>query len=423
LIPIVNLLQAPTPAGDWVQNTQASRLATVDNDVLSAFAQLNWHVSDVFTLQLGGRVTKDERDGSRTLSITDLNFNPLAPEKIAAPIVYGGLFGITSTDLVELTQSPSPLLSGQANALVYGIPGVVPGLGVLPVEGSRNKTKFSPEVKLVWDVGDNTLWYVSWSEGFKSGSFDFRANNKNFYSNMEESFEFEDEEATNFELGGKFTLAGGALELNIAAFQTEYKDLQISIFDGSLGFNVGNAASADISGMELDWRWAATEFLTISGGMAYLDFEFSDFENGQCYFGAVSDVTLNGVALCNYKGRENQMVSDFQTNVNFDIDIPVGQSLRMHALFNIFYTDDYHASATYDPALVQDSYTAINARLGLGDQDGRWEVALFAKNLTDEKVLSFGADAPLSGSTFAAKSNYAFYNPGRTVAIQTVFRF
>ena len=49
---------------------------------------------------------------------------------------------------------------------------------------------------------------------------------------MEESFEFEDEEATNFELGGKFTLAGGALELNIAAFQTEYKDLQISIFDG-----------------------------------------------------------------------------------------------------------------------------------------------------------------------------------------------
>jgi len=423
LIPIVNLLQQPTPAGDWVVNTQASRLASVENDVLSAFAQLNWHVSDTFTLQLGGRVTKDERDGSRTLSITDLNFAPLPAAQIAAPIVYGGLFGITSIDLVELTQSPSPVLSGQANALVYGVPGVVPGLGVLPVEGSRDKTKFSPEVKLIWDVGDNALWYVSWSEGFKSGSFDFRANNRNFYDTVEESFEFEDEEATNFELGGKFTLAGGALELNIAAFQTEYKDLQISIFDGSLGFNVGNAASADISGMELDWRWAATEFLTISGGMAYLDFEFSDFENGQCYFGAVSDVTLNGVALCNYKGKENQMVSDFQTNVNFDIDIPVGQSLRLHALFNVFYTDDYHASATFDPALVQDSYTALNARLGLGDRDGRWEVALFAKNLTDEKVLTFGGDAPLSGSTFAAKSNYALYNPGRTMALQAIFRY
>ena len=438
LVPIVNLLSPGN--GDIIPNTQASRLANVENDVLSAFAQLNWHVSDSFTLQLGGRVTKDERDGNRTLTIKTLDFADLPAEQLTSPFVYANLFGITSTNLVAMSQSPAPQLSVPANAfLFYGwmdvegqsVPCTAasdpancsPALGVLPVEGSRDKTKFSPEVKLVWNIGDNALWYLSWSEGFKSGSFDFRANNKNFYADMEESFEFEDEEATNFELGGKFTLAGGALELNVAAFQTEYKDLQVSLFDGSLGFNVGNAASADISGMELDWRWAATEFLTISGGMAYLDFEFTDFENGQCYFGAVSDVTVNGVALCSYKGNENQMVSDFQTNLNFDIDVPVGRSLRLHALFNVFYTDDYHASATFDPALVQDSYTALNARLGLGDQDGGWEVALFAKNLTDEKVLTFGGDAPLSGSTFFAKSNYAFYNPGRTMTLQGIFRF
>ena len=225
------------------------------------------------------------------------DFSALPPAQITAPLVYGGLFGITSTDLVALTQAPIPELSGPANALVYGVdpavgicmsedPACVGGLGVLPVEGSRDTTKFSPEVKLVWDVGMDNLMYFSWAEGFKSGSFDFRANNKNFYPTMADSFEFDDEEATNFELGGKFLLADGAVELNGALFYTEYDDLQISIFDGVLGFNVGNAASAEIKGVEVDLRWAASDYLMVTGGLAYTDFEFTDFENGQCYFGA-----------------------------------------------------------------------------------------------------------------------------------------
>jgi outer membrane receptor protein involved in Fe transport len=297
---------------------------------------------------------------------------------------------------------------------------------VLPVEGSRDVTKFSPEVKLVWNGNDDMLWYLSWSEGFKSGSFDFRANNKNFYPTMGDSFEFDDEEAMNVEFGGKFTLADGALELNAAAYYTEYDDLQISIFDGILGFNVGNAASAEIQGLEMDIRWAATDHLTISGGMAYTDFEFTDFENGQCYFGATPDTDLNGDGvpeLCSYTGNSNQMVSDFQANVSFDIRVPVSNNLEVGALFDVFYTDDYDASATFDPALVQDSYTMLNARISVGAQSGRWEIAALAKNLTDEKFLTFGGDTPLSGSTFGAKSNYAFFNRGQTISLQGTVRF
>ena len=43
----------------------AARQAGVDNDVLSAFAQFNWHVNDTFLVQVGGRVTQDDRDGFR----------------------------------------------------------------------------------------------------------------------------------------------------------------------------------------------------------------------------------------------------------------------------------------------------------------------------------------------------------------------
>ena len=299
-------------------------------------------------------------------------------------------------------------------------------LGSLPVSGSRDKTKFSPEVKLVWNPTDDSMVYFSWADGFKSGSFDFRANNRSFYPDMATSFEFDDEEASNFEIGGKFTLAGGIFELNAALFFTDFENLQISIFDGILGFNVGNAASAEIKGAEFDWRWAATDYLTVTGGIAFTDFEFTDFQNGQCYFGQTGgiDVNLDGIDdICDYTGKSNQLVSDVQGNLSFDFEYPISSTLVFSALLDVFYTDDYDASATFDPALVQDSYSLINARVGIGAETGRWQLAVLGKNLSDEKVLSFGGDTPLAGSGFGAKSNYAFYNPGRTLAVQGVVRF
>ena len=413
LVPLINMGAGAPPGGPGPGNlmagTQAARTATVDADVLSAFAQFNWHLSDSFTAQIGGRITQDDRDGFRSLTIESDNGSPLPGAQIGAPLVYAGAFGITSTNLTDLAALGVP-----------GAAGAIAALGELPVTGVRDKTKFSPEVKGVWDVSDDTMLYGSWSRGFKSGGFDFRANNKALSVDMASSFEFEDEEATNFEIGGKFKLAGGAAELNVALFFTEFEDLQISIFDGILGFNVGNAATAEVKGLELDGRWAATENLTISGGLAFTDFEFTDFRNGQCYFGQAPDFP-NG--QCDYTGNSQQMVSDTQGNLNFDFSYPVFGSMEFTALLNVFYTSEYDASATFDPALIQDAYSMFNARFAIGSDTGSWEIAVLAKNLSDERVLQFGGDTPLAGSTFGAKSNYAFFGRGRTLTLQGVVRF
>jgi len=439
------LVPALGASGPAVADTQASRLASVDNDVVSAFAQLNWRINEATTLQVGGRITRDDRKGARTLSIVTTDSQPLPAGQVSAPFVYAGGFGITSTNLVDYSALPVPALAMPANAFLYygwvnpdangftvpctaaSDPADCTGaLGSLPVQGSRNTSKFSPEVKLIWNASEDALWYLSWSRGFKSGSYDFRANNKNFYPTMDDSFEFDDEEATNTEIGGKFTLADGAMEFNAAFFYTEYDDLQISIYDGILGFNVGNAASATTKGIETDMRWAVTDHLTFSGAAALTDFEFTDFENGQCYFGQAPNTDLdgNGVPeLCSYTGNSNQLVSDFQGNLAMDIRVPVNNALEAHAVFNLFYTGAYDASQTFDPSLVQEGYTMLNARLGVGDMAGRWELAMLAKNLTDEKVLTYGGDTPLAGSTFGAKSNYAIFNPGRTLSLQARFNF
>ena len=401
LIPAVNQIQAG--AGTLLTATEANRLATVENDVISGFAQFNWNMSDVFTLQLGGRVTKDERDGFRNLSILAQGGGPLPAAQVTAPFVWGNpaLFAITSDNLVAFGPA------GQ---------GLVDLLGALPVSGSRDKTKFSPDVKLVWDVSDDVMLYASWAQGFKSGSFDFRANNKNFYVDMPTSFEFNDEEATNWEIGGKFAI-GGTAEINATAFFTDYEDLQISIFDGVLGFNVGNAAKAEIVGAEFDLRVAAGDYLTITGGLAYLDFEFTDFLNGQCYFGAPTTPD------CPYTGFSNQMVSDWQGNVTFDLRVPIASSLEFSALLDVFYKGDHHTASTFDPKLIQKAYTKLNARVGIGAESGRWEIAVLGRNLTDEDVLQFGGDLPLAGSAFGAGGNYAFFAQGMTLSVQGILRF
>jgi outer membrane receptor protein involved in Fe transport len=422
IIPIAVNLQTGTPgnpadgAGPLVAGTQAARQAQVDSTILSAFAQVDWHIQEDLTLQLGARITNEDKDGSRRLDIQTNTGAALPAAQAGAPVIYANLFGITSSNLEALAGLGDPTSQFFLANL---------GNGVVP-EQNRNITKFSPDVKLVWDVNDDALLYASWARGFKSGGFDFRANNRGQGASTADTFQFDDEIATNYELGGKFKL-GGSAEINATAFFTKFDDLQISIFDGILGFNVGNAAGSEVKGIEIDGRWAVTDHIRLSGGAALTDFEFTDFVNGQCYGTQPrdgSDPRFNAeTGLCDYSGLKNNLVSDFSGNLNLDFDAPIADSYEVTGLLALNYVSEYNASQTQDPNGLQDGFAKINARLGFGPQDGPWELAVLGKNLTDKIVKQYNGDTPLGGSTFGANSNYTFYGQGRTIALQGSMKF
>lgn len=279
---------------------------------------------------------------------------------------------------------------------------------------------------MLWQASDDALFYLSWATGFKSGGFDFRANNRGVSPTLANSFVFEDEKATNYELGTKVTLLEGSAEFGAAGFYTEYDDLQITIFDGTLGYNVGNAASAVVRGVEMDGRIALSDHIILSGAVALTDFEFTDFKNGQCYIGQTPDVDIDGDGtpeLCDYTGNSNQLVSDVQANLSLNVHYSIHPEYQLSGVIDLFYTSDYDSSATFDPALKQGAYSTIDARLALHPNSGAWEIALLGKNLTDQQILQFGGDTPLSGPIFGAKSNYAFFSQGRTLTLQARARF
>lgn len=420
IIPLAVNAQTASTVGNTLIDTQAARQAEVDSTILSAFAQVDWHIQEDLTLQLGGRITNEDKDGFRRMDIQTTSGAALSAAQATATIVYANLFGITSSNL-DAFPAATPI---SATATAGDLQNLL-GNGVIASQ-NRNITKFSPDVKLVWDATDDVLLYASWARGFKSGGFDFRANNKGQSTTSEAAFQFDDEEATNYELGGKFKL-GGSAELNTTAFFTKFDNLQISIFDGILGFNVGNAASSEVKGIEIDGRWAITDNVRLSGGAALTDFEFKNFKNGQCYGTQAtdnpSDPRLQANGLCDYTGLKNNLVSDFSGNLAIDFDAPVAENYELTGLLAANYVSSYNASQTQDPKGVQDGHVKINARLGISPQDGPWEIAVLGKNLTDEIVKTYNGDAPLGGSTFGAPSNYTFYSQGRTIAVQGSVKF
>ncbi|MGC6511883.1 MAG: TonB-dependent receptor [Parvibaculales bacterium] len=411
LVPAVNA-RAPG-AGTLVGGTRAARTAIVDSEVMSVFGQFNYQLNEAWKVQVGTRFTREKKSGSRVMNIQALDGGALPAAQVGAPLVYANLFGITSANL-----------TGLAAMNVPGAAAFQSSLGVIPVEGSFTEDQFSPDIKFQYEPNDDALYYVSFVQGAKAGGFDFRANNKAQYATLTESFRFDEEEADSYELGGKFRLDDGNAELNVTAYYTEFSDLQVSIFDGVLGFNVGNAAEAESTGIEIDGRWAVSENLTLTGALALTDFEFTDYKNGQCNFGETPDSTTpQGVGLCDYTGKTQPQLSDVSGFIGASYDMTVMGNYNLNINGSMSFASEYFASSTYDPALIQDDHEKFNLRLGLTPASERWEIALLGKNLTDEEILSFGGDTPLSGSSFGVKSNYAFYGQGRTITLQAGLKF
>lgn len=378
LVPVIDALAGPG-VGALVANTGTPRSLDQDTDTLAAFGQATWSINDRTRLNFGARVSRDKKSASRQLTITDIEGNPLPPE--TGPFtagLYAFLFNVTNHALA----------------------------------GSRSETSFMPSLSLQYDATEDTMLYGSFARGVKSGGFDARSNNSPENGG---TFEFDEEQADSFELGSKITLAGGAAEVNLALFYTEFDDMQISTFDGVLGFNVQNAARAVAQGLEIDGRWLPTQNWLFNVSFAWTDFEFKDFQ-GQCWFGRSPDAP-DGIN-CDYSGQTNLMIPEYSGALSAAYNITFGNGWGFNAVLDLLFSDDYLLSPNLDPRLTQESFVRLNARLSVRLPDHRWEIALVGKNLTDEAILNFGNDVPLAGPSFGAPGFFAFVEQPRSVALQ-----
>lgn len=373
-----------------IGDTTNDRLYSQKSDLISVFAQGEISITDALRLTVGARYNHESKKGSRVLTINRGPLNTGATPAILAPVVVATFRA----------------LNIEAHS----------------ISGKLSEDSFNPMANIQYDINDDLMFYASFARGTKAGGFDVRSNSVPGSTTVARpgAFAFEEEKADNFEAGLKYKTRD--LAVNLSLYRTTYKDLQTNVFDGTLNFNVRNASGAKTQGIEADMRWALDEHFTLSGAVAYLDFEFTNFLNGQCYFQQVPDVAGG---FCNYTGKRNAVTPKWTGNLNGDFSHDLGGNLKLGIDLNADYSSSYIAAANLDPRTRQVGYVKMGARLSLGHVDDNWSIALIGRNLTNERIKQTAGALPLA-TTFTRNTGVAYsaiYDRPRNIALSFDMKF
>ena len=306
-------------------------------DSIAIFGQATWNINDAWNTTLGLRWTEDQKDGDYMMTLN----NPAA-SVLAAP---------------EET---------------------------LGMERDDSKTTWFGNVN--WYVTEEIMLFATASTGYKSGGFNSQSSGRTPLG--EERRIFAPEETTNYELGVKSTLLNGAMTANATLYRMDIDDFQDRAFDG-VSFLVLNAGELRQQGVEADINWAPIEPLRIVAGVSYLDSEYLDFEGApELPLGEPQDLT----------GERRTYSPEWQTSLSADWTQAFANDMEWFVGGSWSWLDEQNvgASSNNDPQSEQDSYSIVNARVGLRSASGTWDVTLFGNNLTDEDYCETIFETPLA---------------------------
>lgn len=112
---------------------------------------------------------------------------------------------------------------------------------------------------------DDIMTYVSWTKGYKAGGF-----NRGYPAPVPAARSFAPEYATAWEAGTKLDLFDRKVRLNLAAFSTDYNDLQLLYRVGIIP-TIINAGKARIRGLEGELTIKPAEGWLLTGNGSILD--------------------------------------------------------------------------------------------------------------------------------------------------------
>ncbi len=341
--------------------------ATQEAEAYSLFAELTWNFTDSFRVSAGARYTSEEKDFDPNVF---RYFGPVATQTT----VHN--FASATADQVFTFENP-----GDAEAL------------------RRDEESLDPVVTAEWEAADDVLLYATYAKGTKAGGYEFFA--RGLFLPLPANFlSIEEEEATNYELGFKSTLAEGRARLNGAVFLTEIDGFQNQVVNTQIiGFETFNA-DAEIFGVEMDGVFNITDTYQLGGSFSYLDTEYKEL----------------------FTGNPLPFAPEFSGNLYLAGHRSLGSTgWQLNTRLQANHTGEMSFDGTNAEPDRADAYTLIDLRIGLESERSGWEIAVNAKNLTDEDdILLYSAPTFLSN-----QPQYAAANPrgplvgeGRTIMLQ-----
>jgi iron complex outermembrane receptor protein len=296
--------------------------------------------------------------------------------------------------------------------------GFIPGVGLIPCssyarfphgdEPLRVYTRDTPDRSFsnfsmkggvqIYPVEDVML-YASYTEGYKSGGWSTRVSTP-----ILAPLVFQEETAETIEIGAKTLFLDGRVQANIAAFTTDYSNVQLLIQVGP-NPRIDNFGTAKIQGIEADFAVELNDYFSFTAALGLLDSEISDLAN-------VSAPTILQLGIVD--GAQLPKVPDFSFNITPRVEVPVGN----HEV--VLLADYTHTSGLWNDAqrsflLRRPSTDVINASIQFNHNDG-WSLTGGVTNLTEERFI-------VNGLTSTAGQIYAIPNRPREFYVRLGFEF
>lgn len=133
---------------------------------------------------------------------------------------------------------------------------------------------FDYDATASWAVSDDANVYIRHATAYKSGGFNPRSQALGI------DLSFNEEDLTSTEVGAKTQWLGGRVQLNLAAFHSQYENIQIQNFlagsGGATSVTV-NAGEADFQGVEVEALARLTEYVSLYLNYGYIDMQYKKF--------------------------------------------------------------------------------------------------------------------------------------------------
>jgi iron complex outermembrane recepter protein len=243
---------------------------------------------------------------------------------------------------------------------------------------ATSSTDFSVKGALRYEIEPNQSVYASIGEGYKGGGLNVSVLSGALASRQG----YLPERALNYEIGYKGNLAKGRLQINLAAFYLDYRDLQVFITDPQTLQNyIGNASKARSFGLEAEANARLSRNLQITGAVGWTDAEYIRF----------AECSQSGSVDCD--GRRLSRAPSVTASLRADWRVELGG-------FKLGFTPDisYTGPTYFDPFNFEQSrragYVLIGGEIALAPASGPWSFSLWAKNLAEEDYFTDAIESP-----------------------------
>ena len=265
------------------------------------------------------------------------------------------------------------------------------------LRGNDEWKSTTPRATVDFKLNEDITLYAIYAKGYKPGGF----NGAVAITNGRPADEsFLQEESVNYELGMKSQWFDRRLVLNVGVFKMEIDAIQLTTpITNSVGAVTSiatNQGDGEITGLEIESRYAVTDDFTVGFTYALADTEFTngidDFQwqitSGGGIFNPANPTdparNLNGRGNASIAGNPFPLAAKHTASLTGDYSRPVfGGDYRLYVNTDLSYTSkkniQVHNTAYTGSALL------AGARIGI--ETDSWRVGLYGRNLLNEDSL------------------------------------